>query len=79
MTDFYLNGDLCQMSAQKKHLSNNGFSVGQVDVYPTLKQEDVGDALNEIWQFKIDGWWNYKTAFIDHNICTEKEFKEALK
>lgn len=79
MNDFYLNGDLCQMATQKTFLCNQGFCVGQTDVYPTIKKSDVKMALTMFWANKVEGWWNYKEALIDNGICTEDEFKRGFK
>ena len=76
--DFSLNGDLCQMSSQKNFLIQRCFIVGQSDVYPTLRTEDVKPALTDIWKAKIDGWWHYCKKYVELGICTEQQFKEAL-
>ena len=75
---FYLDGDLSQMSNQKQFLVKNGFDVKQNDVYPCLKQEDVKSALELIWNNRVDGWWHYSKKYVEHNICTEEEFRNRL-
>jgi hypothetical protein len=75
---FYLNGDLCQMSEQKIFLVDRGFDVGQSNVYPILKQEDVPAALKLIYDINIPGWWNYLEEYKKYKICSEKEFNNKL-
>lgn len=77
--DFSLDGDLCQMSAQKQFLRDKGFAVDQSDVYPVLRKSDAKRAMKLIWKHRVDGWWSYKRHYVDMGICTEEEFKQALK
>lgn len=76
---FFLDGDLCQMSKQKEFLRNKGFAVDQSDVYPVLRESDGPRAMKLIWKHKVEGWWTYKRRYFEFGICTEEEFKEALK
>ena len=76
---FTLEGDLCQMSTQKQFLQGRGFDVGQDDVYPCLKPEDKERALKMIWEGRVEGWWHYLKQYEKFNICTEEEFRVALK
>ncbi len=76
---FFLDGDLNQMSAQKRFLSSIGIVTKQRNVYPCLKDEDVKKALTAIWTNKIDGWWNYLKEYVELEICTEGEFNDALR
>lgn len=78
MGKLYLNGDLNQMSDQRKFLMNQGFSIGQEDVYPTLGEVDAKAALTKLWEYKVSGWWNYHSLLLQKGICTESEFKSAL-
>jgi hypothetical protein len=75
---FLLNGDLRQMSEQGAFLRNRGFSVEQNDVYPSLREEDVTPALRILWNEKVEGWWQYRTALVQRKICTEAQWKKAL-
>lgn len=75
---FYLNGDLCQMGAQKSFLIDRGFDVQQSDVYPVLKQEDKTRALKAIWESRCDGWWHYREDYIKLDICSGEEWGKAL-
>jgi len=76
--DFCLTGDLCQMRDQKRFLKERGFKVGQINVYPALKSEDVLKALTLIWKCKITGWWHYQSKYEELGICTEEEFGKRL-
>lgn len=76
---FSLSGDLCQMSNQKTFLLKHGFSVGQTNVYPVLKEADVKKALKLIWSFKTDGWWHYKDKYVELGICSAEDYLKALK
>jgi len=75
---FYLDGDLCQMSAQKRLLQSRGFAVGQNDVYPCLKQEDVEAALRVIWSTRCEGWWHYQKKYAELGICDAETFRAEL-
>jgi len=76
---YYLDGDLCQMSAQREFLVRRGMDVGQRDVYPVLRsEEDFKKALELLWRNRIAGWWHYHDKLIKYGICTEDEFKRAL-
>ncbi len=75
---FSLSGDLCQMSSQDRFLRGRGFNVGRSDVYPMLKEEDVEKALTEIWKSKVEGWWHYLPKYLEFQICTKEEFKNAF-
>jgi hypothetical protein len=76
--NFFLKGDLSQMSTKKQFLLNKGFSIQQNNVYPCLKESDVKNALTAIWKNKVEGWWHYKEEYIKHNICTKEEFKNGF-
>lgn len=76
--NFYCSGDLCQMSAQESALRSSGIEVQHSNVYPVIKESDVSKALKIFWDFKVEGWWHYKEKFIEHNICTKKEFDDEL-
>lgn len=76
---FSLTGDLCQMVSQKNFLLEHGFIIGQSDVYPLIKEEDLKPSLTAIWEYKVEGWWHYCKKYVELGICTEEEFKEALK
>ncbi len=68
------------MSAQEEFLRQRGFHVERSDVYPVLyDEEEYRRALTAIWNFKIDGWWHYKTKYIQYEICTGENFDQALQ
>jgi len=76
---FLLNGDLNQMAIQRDFLREQGFSVGQVDVYPALQaQEEYDKAITLIWQRHIAGWWHYKLRLVELGVCTAEEFTQAF-
>lgn len=79
MSDFLLNGDLSQMANQRSFLSRHGFVMGQTDVYPTVKDSDKKMALTMFWANKVEGWWNYHEDFIRNGICTQDQYRSALK
>jgi len=76
--NFFLSGDLCQMSTQRNFLSNRGFDLKQNDVYPCLKDCDKKMALKLIWENKVEGWWHYKDEYIKLNICKKEDFNKKL-
>lgn len=75
---FSLTGDLCQMVSQKNFLLERGFTIGQSDVYPLIKEEDVKIALTAIWEYKVEGWWHYDKKYYELKICTKEQFDKAL-
>jgi hypothetical protein len=79
MNDLILTGDLCQMANQKRSLIDMGFYVGQTDVYPTIKHEDIKRALLHLYIDRVDGWWNYEHIFIEHGICSKEQFWKKFK
>jgi len=72
--NFFLQGDLCQMSTQKTFLVNRGVSTKQNNVYPCLRQMDVKMALELIYTNRVEGWWHYEQKCIDLGICTKEEW-----
>lgn len=76
---FFLSGDLCQMSNQRRFLNENGIETKQNNVYPCLMQKDISKALTLIWTLKCDGWWHYRDNYILYGICTEEDFNNRLK
>lgn len=76
-----IGGDLQQMSTQESFLRARGLDVRRNNVYPCVKtKEDYVRALRLFWESKIPGWWNYRTEFLRHKICTEAEYMtEAAK
>ena len=74
----YLNGDLCQMSAQEKFLKSHGVDVKFNNVYPCVRTCDEERTFRLMWEYKCDGWWHYDKEYIKFNICSKEEFKETL-
>ena len=70
-----LEGDLNQMWGMKRFLTEHGFQLGQSDVYPIIKKEDVIQALHIIYIEKPEGWWHYKEKYIKFEVCTKDGFK----
>ncbi len=75
---FFIDGDLLQMSEQKRFLQSRGFNVQQNNVYPCLRQEDVERALKLIWENRVEGWWHYEEKYVELGICTKEEFWARL-
>lgn len=76
---FYLDGDLSQMSSQRRFLSERGIVIQQNNVYPCLRECDVEKAMRLIWEQRCDGWWHYKPQYLKYGICTEEDFTNRLK
>jgi len=76
---FFLDGDLSQMSSQKRFLNERGISTKQNNVYPCLRQSDVKEALTLIWEQRCDGWWHYCKYYVEFGICTKEEFNNRLQ
>jgi len=76
--NFFLDGDLSQMSFQRTFLNNRGISTEQNNVYPCLRQCDVKNALTLIWEQSCDGWWHYKKKYVELEICTAEEYNSKL-
>ena len=70
---FLLNGDLCQMSAQKQFLQRRGYNVTQIDIYPAFNnEEEYVRALADILDNKIEGWWNYSKQYKKYSLIVGK-------
>lgn len=76
--NFFLDGDLSQMSKQKNFLNENGIVTQQRNVYPCLKEEDVKKALTLIWNKNCPGWWHYQNKYVEYGICTKEDFQSKL-
>jgi len=76
---YYFEGDLSQMGAQRRLLSNYGFNVKMSDVYPTVEtEEEFIKAISLIWEMRCEGWWHYDEYYFKHNVCTPYEFWSNL-
>ncbi len=75
---FFLNGDLNQMSIQKRYLNQQGIDSQQTDVYPVIKEADVEKALKLFYENKVEGWWNYERDYVNRGICTQEQYNEKL-
>jgi len=67
------------MAIQKRFLISRGFEVEQSDAYPALKSEDFPRALEQIFNNRVEGWWNLERDFARHGVCTSEEFSQALQ
>ena len=76
---FYLDGDLLQMSNQRRFLNERDIQTRQNNVYPCLRQQDVVMSLSMIWSQKCDGWWHYREKYVQYGICTEEQFYNYLQ
>jgi len=81
MPKYLLNqGDLNQLSDQRRFLSMRGFDVEQVDVFSAVAtKEEYVNAIKAIYESRINGWWNYRDELIENGICTLEQYKENLK
>lgn len=78
--DCLLNeGDLGQMAAQKRFLLDRGFEVGQQDAFPALRAVDFPRALQLLFTHRVEGWWNLERAFVENQVCTADQFREAMR
>ncbi len=77
--NLWIQGDLCQMGTQARFLLNRGFELEQSNVYRIVAEKDKKRALQLIWDFKIEGYWHYKTLYLEYEICTAEEFSNRLK
>lgn len=74
----WLEGDLCQMSAQNEFLIAHGISVKFNNVYPCVRPCDKKKTFQLFWDYKCDGWWHYFREYEELEICTKEEFQRAL-
>lgn len=75
----YLDGDLCQMSAQARFLQSfGGIDVKFNNVYPCVRPCDKEQTFKLLWKYKCEGWWNYQDIYEELGICSKEEFKETL-
>lgn len=76
----FLRGDLLGMSGQANYLNRNGIKTGVNGGIPGVYSvEDFKRALELFWQNKFSSWWNYRSDFIEHKVCTEDEYVSAYK
>jgi len=75
----YLTGDLCQMAAQAKFLKYHGVDFKFNNVYPCVKLCDKKKTFKLLWDYKCDGWWNYRDEYAELGICDKEKFKETLE
>lgn len=73
-----LNGDLTQMNKQANFLKDRGFLITYSNVYPIIKEEDVENALQLIWNNNVPGWHHYEKQYVMLGICTKNEFWKKL-
>lgn len=73
-------GDLCQLSDQRRFLEQRGFDIERVDVYSGVETEqEYVSAIRALYQSCVNGWWNYRDDLIKHGVCTIEEFQAKLK
>ncbi len=77
--ELWIDGDLCQMMAQSKVLTNMGIKLRRSDIYRIVSGEDVKRALSIIWSQGVDGWWHYKKEFVENGICTAEQYIKRLQ
>jgi len=74
----YLNGDLCQLSAQASFLREYGVRVKFNNVYPCVRPCDKKRTFELIWEHKCDGWWHYDRIYAELDICDQEKFRATL-
>ena len=73
-----LKGDLGQMAAQERYLLDRGFDMRRSGGIPGFRtKEEYEHGLKIIWQFMVEGWWNYRNELLGLGLCTEEELKRA--
>lgn len=71
----FLDGDCSQLGQIAEFLEENGFDLGWQDVHPALKTKDeFKRSLGLIYEYKVAGWYRYKTDLIKYEICTEEQY-----
>lgn len=79
---YTFDGDLGQMGTMETFLRERGFSVVKSGVYPGFPESQEDQyirALRAIFECRVDGWWGQKQDLIKHGICTQAEYREALR
>jgi len=74
-----LQGDLNHMYAQMDFLRRELYDVKIEDGIPLVKSEDYENAVRDIYERNIIGWWNYKDFLLSKGICTEEEYFKKLR
>jgi hypothetical protein len=73
-------GDLKQLSAQRRHLEICGFEIESIDVFSAVSTEaEKIQAIRSFYNLSVDGWWNYQDELIQYGICTQEEFLQKLR
>jgi hypothetical protein len=78
---YTFGGDLGQMGTIYRRLQEAGFKVVKSNVYPGFPreaEEEYKRALEYVYTYRVDGWWNQHEALLRYEICTEEAFKQAL-
>lgn len=74
-----IRGDLNQMFAQLRYLSEYGFKLKRSGVYGIINNEDIEKALRTLFLYSVDGWWHYEKEYIELGICTKEVFLKKLR
>lgn len=73
-------GDLKQLSAQRRHLEMCNFKIESIDVFSAVSTEaEKIQAIRSFYNHCVDGWWNYQEELIQYGICTKEEFLQKLR
>ena len=78
---YTLDGDLNQMGIMRDTLRNAGFRVAMLNVYPGFRKNNKDGyirALQFLLDNRIKGWWNQEREMIEHGVCTQEEFDNAI-
>lgn len=78
---YTLKGDLHQMGTMEAFLRAEGLPVVKNNVYPGFMEKDLEEykkALGLLFRCRVEGWWNQRVALLEHGICTEEQYSEAL-
>lgn len=79
---YTLDWDLHQIGVMRKFLNSQGLRVVSNNVYPGFekeREEDFKNALQLLYQNRIEWWWNQRSNLIKYKICTNDEFIEKLR
>lgn len=74
-----LKGDLSQMYTQMKFLQCRMYHMKITTGVPVIHIDEYNQAVRDIFNYKVSGWWNYKDDILSLGLCSEEEFLENLK
>lgn len=78
---YTLSGDLGQMGTMYRFLLDRGYPVVKWDVHPGFAKDQEAQyirALRDIFEWRVEGWWNQERDLVKYGVCTQEAYDLAL-